>query len=134
MSFKTGPAWPVAQGHWQAQKLVRAARPIYHLQETAIWPQTAQRIVSVLDSLEVGVQFTAVDPLAYANTGEATLFCNFVVVISVKPNSLAQRDAADTVAPRRPSGSRSEFRNLYVCQWYTHPCSHSRMLDSPKLR
>ena len=45
------------------------------------------------------MQLTAVDPLAYANAGDATLICDFVVVISVKPNSLDQADAAGVVAP-----------------------------------
>ena len=95
--FKTGPAWPVAQG--QASNLVRAARPIYDLEKAATWLQTAQRIVSRLDALDVKMQLTAVDPLAYANAGAKTLICDFVVIISVKPNSLAQADAAQVVAP-----------------------------------
>ncbi|KAL1671785.1 hypothetical protein EV122DRAFT_295299 [Schizophyllum commune] len=95
--FKTGPAWPVARG--QALNLVRAPRPVYDLEKAAIWPQTAQLIVSRLDALDVNVQLTGVDPLAYANAGDATLICDFVVVISVIPNSLAQADAAGVVAP-----------------------------------
>ncbi|EEB91928.1 hypothetical protein MPER_09640, partial [Moniliophthora perniciosa FA553] len=90
--YKTGPAWPVAQGHW-AQNLVRAARPLYDLQKSPIWLQTAWAIVGYLDSLNAPMLLTMVDPLAYANAGEAALICDFVVVISVKPNSLAQGDA-----------------------------------------
>ncbi|KAI4520608.1 hypothetical protein K525DRAFT_270633 [Schizophyllum commune Loenen D] len=56
-------------------------------------------IVRRLDALDVNMQLTGVDPLAYANAGDATLICDFDVVISVIPNSLAQADAAGVVAP-----------------------------------
>ncbi|KAL1665822.1 hypothetical protein GGF50DRAFT_113803 [Schizophyllum commune] len=95
--FKSGPAWPVARG--QASNLVRAPRPVYDLEKAAIWPQMLPLIVRRLDALDVNIQLTAVDPLAYANAGDATLICDFVVVISVKPNSLSQADAAGVVAP-----------------------------------
>ncbi|KAF7299312.1 hypothetical protein MIND_00880200 [Mycena indigotica] len=95
--FKSGPPWPVAQG--QASNLVRAARPIYDMEKAETWLETAKLIVMRLDALELKMQLTAVDPLAYANTGDEKLICNFVVVISVKPNSLAQGDAAGIVTP-----------------------------------
>ncbi|EEB91321.1 hypothetical protein MPER_10335 [Moniliophthora perniciosa FA553] len=88
--YKTGPAWPVAEGQ---VNLVRAARPLYNVEKSPMWLQTAWAIVGYLDSLDAPMLLTTVDPLAYANVGEAALICDFVVVISVKPNSLAQGDA-----------------------------------------
>ena len=85
--YKTGTAWPVAKG--QSQNLVRAARPIYNHGIAPIWLQTVRRIVALLASLEVPVKWNTIDPLAYANAGQASLFCDFVVVISVNPRSLA---------------------------------------------
>ncbi|KIY62483.1 hypothetical protein CYLTODRAFT_175680 [Cylindrobasidium torrendii FP15055 ss-10] len=89
--YKTGPAWPVAPPN--AQKLIRAARPYNNPEKAPIWTQVLKSIAAFLDSLEVEVQLTAIDPLAYANVGEAKLFCNFVVVISVNPHTLAYQDA-----------------------------------------
>jgi len=63
---------------------------LYDLQKSEFWLQTAWAIVGFLDSFKAPMLLTAVDPLAYANAGEAALICNFVVVISVKPNSLAK--------------------------------------------
>jgi hypothetical protein len=94
--YKTGPAWSTAPAN--ARMLVRDARPYYNPEKASVWPQTLQSIVAFLDSLKAQVQFTAVDPLAYANAGEAELFCDFVVVISVKPYTLAYEDAV-TAAP-----------------------------------
>lgn len=90
--FKTGDAWPVAEVG--AQKLVRAARPVYHDDQRATtWPQTARAIVSKLDSLNISMKLTAVDPLAYANAGQPAIFCDYVIVISVKQKTLEQDDA-----------------------------------------
>ena len=88
---KTGPAWPVAPAN--AQKLVRAARPYYNPAKAPIWLPTLKSIVAFLDSLDVDVQLTAVDPLAYVNAGQEQLFCDFIVVISVNPQTLAHGDA-----------------------------------------
>jgi hypothetical protein len=85
--YKTGPAWPVAQG--QSQNLVRAARPIHEHGIVSIWLQILWTIVACLDSLKVPLKWNTIDPLAYGNAGQAELFCDFVVVISVNPGSLA---------------------------------------------
>ena len=80
--YKSGPAWPVAPG----SKFRRAARPIYNHGIAPVWVETAWKIVAELDSLQV--DWNTVDPLAYANRGEAALICDFVVSISVRPRSL----------------------------------------------
>ncbi|KAH8102281.1 hypothetical protein BXZ70DRAFT_906240 [Cristinia sonorae] len=87
---QTGPVWPVAPPN--TQKFIHAA-----------WSPRRRRsglrlkcIAAFLDSFEVEVQLTAFDPLAYASAGEAELSCNFVVVISVNPHTLAYQDAVAT--------------------------------------
>lgn len=84
--YKTGPAWPIAQG--QFENLVRAARPIYQHDIAPTWLQTLWSIVAFLDSLKVPLKWNTIDPLAYGNAGQAELFCEFIVVISVNPGSL----------------------------------------------
>jgi len=84
--FKTGPAWPIAVGP-ESQKIVRAARPIYNHPIAPTWLDTAWAIVARLDSLQV--RWNTVNPLAYANAGEATLICDLVITIGVQPCSLA---------------------------------------------
>jgi len=88
--FKTGPAWPIAVGP-ESQKIVRAARPIYKHPIAPTWLNTASTIVARLDSLQVN--WNTVNPLAYANAGEAALICDFVITIGVKPGSLAHAAA-----------------------------------------
>ena len=89
--FKTGHAWPVASPN--SQKIVRAMRPIYDHLIQLTWLKTVRAIVVSLDSLQVN--WNTVDPLAYANAGEAALICEFV--ITVRPGSLAY-DAAVAAA------------------------------------
>ena len=88
--FKTGPEWPVARGP-DSQKIVRAARPIYDHPIQPTWLRIAWAIVDSLDSLQI--KWNAVDPLAYANAGDAALICEFVIAIAVLPGSLTY-DAA----------------------------------------
>ncbi|KAL0952105.1 hypothetical protein HGRIS_008736 [Hohenbuehelia grisea] len=84
--YKTGDPWPVAQGP-ESQNIIRAARPIYDHPIAPKWLETAWNIVSVLDSLQVNLN--TVNPLAYANAGEAALICGFVITVGVFPGSLA---------------------------------------------
>ena len=46
---------------------------------------------SDLDSM--GVMWTSINPLAYANEREAKPFCSLILSIGVKPNSLSHKDA-----------------------------------------
>ncbi|KAK7685522.1 hypothetical protein QCA50_011388 [Cerrena zonata] len=88
--YKTGPVWPVAQGP-QSQKIRRAARPIYKHGIAPIWLDTAWSIVAELETFQV--DWNAVDPLAYANAGQAALIWEFVITIGVKPLSLVYETA-----------------------------------------
>ncbi|KAG9019212.1 hypothetical protein FRB90_005287 [Tulasnella sp. 427] len=53
--------------------------------------RTPYHIAATLDSLNVAL--TSINPLAYANAGEATPFCDFVVSVGVKPHCLVYDDA-----------------------------------------
>ncbi|KAG8736478.1 hypothetical protein FRC12_017585, partial [Ceratobasidium sp. 428] len=92
--FKTGPEWPVASGPG-SHKVTRAARPIYDHPIQPVWVETAFAVADVLDSFQV--QWSTIDPLAYANAGKAALICEFVIIIGVQPGSLAY-DAAVAAA------------------------------------
>lgn len=91
---KTGPAWPKHEGI-EEQKLIRAARPINYHRIQPAWGNISWAIVAVLDKLQV--DWNQVNPLAYANAGEAALVCDFIITIGVRPGSLAY-DAAVTAA------------------------------------
>ncbi|KAJ3842808.1 hypothetical protein F5878DRAFT_657308 [Lentinula raphanica] len=66
--FKTGPEWPTRKGP-EARHFVREARHIHrhHIQD---------------------IQWTSLNPVAYANAGDAKAFCSFVLSIGVKQYSL----------------------------------------------
>ncbi|KAG0633889.1 hypothetical protein HOY80DRAFT_1102268 [Tuber brumale] len=92
--FKSGPNWHVPKGP-QAQGIEREARPVYRHAIGPTWLTIGERIYLRLDS--IGVQWTSINPLAYANTGEAKPFCSLILSIGVKPYSLLY-DAAVTAA------------------------------------
>ncbi len=92
--IKTGLSWPIREGI-QEQKFIRAARPIYNHPIRPAWRSIAWSIVAKLDSLQV--EWNTINPLAYANAGEAALICDFVITIGVRPGSLAY-DAAVAAA------------------------------------
>lgn len=90
--YKTGPAWPLDTDYaGYTCKIVRAARPIHGHPIQRVWRETVWAIVGVLDAR--GVEWSTVDPLAYANAGEKALVCEFVVVVGVRPGSLVYEDA-----------------------------------------
>ncbi|EAU93576.1 hypothetical protein CC1G_02806 [Coprinopsis cinerea okayama7 len=88
--YKTGPAWPVAKDP-RSQKIIRAARPIHNHRIMPVWRSIVWDIVALLDSRRV--DWSTIDPLAYANAGEAALICDFVITIGVKPHSLSYQAA-----------------------------------------
>ncbi|CAA7260647.1 unnamed protein product [Cyclocybe aegerita] len=88
--YKTGPEWHKRSGN-QAQGIYRAARPIYNHPIRPFWLSIGWSIVAKLDSLKV--DWNAINPLAYADAGEANPFCPFVITIGVEPYSLLYDDA-----------------------------------------
>ncbi|PPR02582.1 hypothetical protein CVT24_002154 [Panaeolus cyanescens] len=76
--YKTGPAWPV--------EFTSDGKPITHVAR----PVHGHRIYDDY----------SIDPLAYGNEGDAKVFCDFVVKVTVKPRTLsyeAAREAASAV-------------------------------------
>ncbi len=92
--FKSGPDWYVRKGP-QAQGIVREARPVYRHAIGPTWLSIGKRIYDGLDS--IGVKWTSINPLAYADAGEAKPFCSLILSIGVKPHSLLY-DAAVAAA------------------------------------
>ncbi|KAG2070520.1 hypothetical protein BDR04DRAFT_1100012 [Suillus decipiens] len=92
--FKSGPSWRVPKGP-EAQRINREARPVYRHPIEPTWRSIGKRIYDKLDS--IGVKWTSINPLAYADAGEAKPFCPLILSIGVKPHSLLY-DAAVTAA------------------------------------
>lgn len=88
--FKSGPDWHVPKGP-QAQGIEREARPVYRHAIQPTWLSIGKRIYHDLDS--IGVKWTSINPLAYADAGEAKPFCSLILSIGVKPYSLLYEDA-----------------------------------------
>jgi len=88
--FKSGPDWPIRKGP-QAQGIVREARPVYRHPIGPTWLSIGKSIYQRLD--EIGIKWTSINPLAYANEGEAKPFCSFILSIGVRPDSLLYDDA-----------------------------------------
>lgn len=94
--YKSGPAWPLPGGleAW----CDREARPVYHHAIADIWLSLGKHIYLRLD--ELGVRWTSINPLAYADAGQAVPFCELMLSIGVIPRSLqyaAAVIAADAV-------------------------------------
>jgi hypothetical protein len=92
--FKSGPDWYVRTG-FEAQGIEREARPVYRHAIGRTWLSIGRRICHDLDS--IGVKWTSINPLAYANAGEAKPFCPLILSIGVQPRSLLY-DAAVAAA------------------------------------
>jgi hypothetical protein len=83
--FKSGPDWPIRKGP-QAQGIEREARPVYGHAIGPTWRSIGVEIYQYLDSMSL--KWTSINPLAYANAGEAKPFCSLILSIGVKPHSL----------------------------------------------
>ena len=92
--FKSDPSWRVRKGP-QAQGIEREARPVYRHAIEPTWRSIGKCIYDKLDS--IGVKWTSINPLAYADAGEAKPFCSLILSIGVKPHSLLY-DAAVAAA------------------------------------
>lgn len=70
----------------EAQGIEREARPVYRHPIRHTWLSIGKCIYHKLDS--IGVKWTSINPLAYADAGEAKPFCSPIISIGVKPYSL----------------------------------------------
>ncbi|ODN88039.1 hypothetical protein L198_06778 [Cryptococcus wingfieldii CBS 7118] len=124
--YKTGPAWPIAR----EQKIVRAARPIYNHPIAPTWLETAWAIVAQLDLLQLN--WNTVNPLAYANAGEAALICDFVITIGVQPRSLAYPAAvaaAQAVVEILEAAGFPEIQVAFIESVYRRHMSHPKRMS-----
>ena len=94
--FKSGPAWPVRTS-WA---FVREPRPVYGHPIAATWLSIGRRICDELDPM--AVKWTCINPLAYANAGEAKPFCPLIISIGVTPGSLLYDTAVAAAAAEDP--------------------------------
>jgi len=83
--YKSGPAWQVRTGPEQ-QGIVREVRPVHRPDLATTWVSILEQIIKCLDAL--GVNFTCINPLGWANKGEKESFCPFLLSVGVTPGSL----------------------------------------------
>lgn len=76
------------------------------------WLSIGTRIYGYLDSARA--EWRSINPLAYANTGEAKLFCPLIISIGVKPNSLLYKDAVAASVAVKAILARAGFPNIEV--------------------
>ena len=109
--FKSGPDWPFRNGP-QAQGIEREAHPVYgHAIEPA-WRSIGESIYQYFDS--ISLEWTSINPLAYANAGEAKPFCSLILSIGVKPHSLLYDAAVAATAAVKEILSGAGFPDIEV--------------------
>ena len=109
--FKSGPDWPVRNGP-QAQGIEREARPVYGHAIGPTWRSIGESIYQYFDS--ISLEWTTVNPLAYANAGEAKPFCSLILSIGVKPHSLLYDAAVAATAAVKEILSGAGFPDIEV--------------------
>ncbi|KAL6308599.1 hypothetical protein BKA93DRAFT_725412, partial [Sparassis latifolia] len=87
--------WPVRKGPL-AQRIVREPRPVHGHAIQPTWVSIGTRICDELES--IGIMWTSVNPLAYANAGEPKPFCPLIICIGVNPGSLLYEAAVAAAA------------------------------------
>ncbi|KAB5591355.1 hypothetical protein CTheo_5184 [Ceratobasidium theobromae] len=127
--YKTGPSWPIHEGI-EEQKYIQAACPIYNHRIRPTWLSIAWRIVTKLDSLQV--EWNTINPLVYANAGKADLICDFVIMIGVKPGSLAYDAAvaaATAVDEILQATGFPEIQIAFIKSVYHHHGNNPRLMN-----
>ncbi|KAK6343608.1 hypothetical protein TWF730_011199 [Orbilia blumenaviensis] len=132
--FKSGPGWLVNEGSY---RILREARQIsstkYPLGST--WLSIGQSIYQRLD--EMGIKWTSINPLAYANQGEAKPFCSFLLYITVTPDSLLYSDAvvaADAIQQILTDAGLSTAEVAFVESVLTYSVAGPKLLPFDPLR
>lgn len=91
--YKSGSAWPVRTGP-ESQRIIREARGVHGHPMQPVWLELGERLYKLLD--EMGVRWTSIDPLAFAEAGKKS-FSPLLLWIGVVPKSL-QYELANTAA------------------------------------
>lgn len=105
--YKTGPLWDTSlySGCPEPRRCIRELRPVYGHPIAPHWEQIGEEIYLLLDSRSV--EWTSIDPVAFANIGDENPFCPLLIFIGVLPQTLRLVDAVNTAT--------------YLCQ--AHPLS-----------
>ncbi|PWW75125.1 hypothetical protein C7212DRAFT_344986 [Tuber magnatum] len=118
---KTGPTWPKRQGGPHAQLYIREIRPLHGHPITTVWREFLKDVQAYLDA-ELGVKFTAIMGVGFANAKDETPFCPLLVIIGVPPNSLpfeAAKKTADYVKGTILSQAGFPAVDVAVREWVT---------------
>ena len=91
--YKSGNAWPVRTGP-ESQRIIREARGVHGHPMQPVWLELGERVYKLLDKM--GVRWTSIDPLAFAEVREES-FSPLLLWVGVVPGSL-QYELANTAA------------------------------------
>ncbi len=89
--YKTGRPWPQSTGGPEIYPSLRETRPVHNHAITPLWHKLLKDIEAYLDSH--CIQFTAITGFGFANAGEKVAFCQLLVTIGVRPDSLPFQEA-----------------------------------------
>ncbi|PWW76384.1 hypothetical protein C7212DRAFT_357329 [Tuber magnatum] len=109
--YKSGPAWPEPNGP-EGQSYIREARPVYGHRIANKWLDIGTEIYTALDTL--GVKWTSIDPVAFANAGEKMSFCPLLIWIGVKHETLTYQAAVTAANTVKDILFQAGFPNLEV--------------------
>ncbi|KAI0261162.1 hypothetical protein BC834DRAFT_925619 [Gloeopeniophorella convolvens] len=87
-------------------------RPVYGHAIGPTWRSIGERTYRYFDS--ISLEWTSINPLAYANAGEAKPFCSLVLSIGVKPCSLVYDAAVGAAAAVREILAEAGFPDIEV--------------------
>ncbi|KAI0292289.1 hypothetical protein BC826DRAFT_1019683 [Russula brevipes] len=88
--YKSGLTWEVRTGP-EEQGIIREPRTVCRPDLAPVWVSIVQQIIAYLDSMDIN--FTCINPFAWANKGEKELLCDFLLSVGVIPRSLTHDDA-----------------------------------------
>jgi len=126
--FKSGAAWEVRKGP-EAQGIFREARPVYDHPIGQNWHSIGESVYNKLDT--IGVEWTSINPLAYANAGEAQPFCPLIISIGVKPDSLLYEAAVAAAGVVKEILAEAGFPDIEVA--FVESVVTRSVATSPKL-
>ncbi|KAF5329345.1 hypothetical protein D9619_009275 [Psilocybe cf. subviscida] len=109
--YKSGPDWPEGQDQW-TWWTKREVRPVHGHPIQHDWLPIGKHICERLDFLHV--EWTSINPLAYANEDETKPFCPFIVCIGVEPESLSYQAAVDAATAVNEIPALSGFGAIEV--------------------
>ena len=109
--YKSGHSWPVRTGP-EAQRIIREARPVYSHAIGPVWLSIGNLIYNYLDSIHV--TWTSINPLAYADRGEAKPFCPLILSIGVMPSSLVYENAVVAADGVKAILAKANFPDIEV--------------------